>query len=184
MGKVILGMTMSLDGFVNDGRGSVGSLYPDLEELHHRTVLQESIKNTGAVVMGKRAFEMGNADWYADNYEYQVPIFVVTHETPDQQPRQTNKLTFTFVTDGIQSAIERAKIVAGEKEVTVIGGASIFQQCLRADLVDEIHVDIMPILLCSGLRLFENLGVTPMRLEKIEVLETGNRTHLRFRPVK
>ena len=107
MGKVILGMTMSLDGFINDQNGSVASLYPDLEELQNTEPLQEAIKTTGAVVMGRHAFAMvENPDLYAGNYEFQVPIFVLTHEPPKKHPKETRDLTFTFVTEGIKSAIE------------------------------------------------------------------------------
>lgn len=184
MGKVILGMAMSLDGFINDRNGSVSSLYPDLEALRKTEVLQEYMKNTGAVVMGRRAYAMGDPDWYADNYEFQVPIFVLTHEVPQKHPRETEKLTFTFVTDGIESAIKQAKAAAGAKDVAVIGGASTTQQCIHAGLGDEIHMDIMPMLLCGGLRLFEHLGTEPIALEKIKVVESPTRTHLRFRVVK
>jgi dihydrofolate reductase len=184
MGKVILGFTMSLDGFINDQNGSVESLYPDLAELRNTEPLKESIKTTGAVVMGRHSFEMGDPDWYAANYEYQVPIFVLTRNIPQKQPRQTEKLTFTFITDGIESAIKQAKAAARDKDVTIIGGANIAQQCLRAGLLDEIHIDIMPLLLCNGLRLFENIGKQPIKLEKITVLEAPVRTQLRFRVVK
>jgi len=184
MGKVILGFTMSLDGFINDQNGSVGSLYPDLDELRNTEPLKESIKTTGAVVMGRRSYDMGDPDWYADNYEFQVPIFVLTRHIPQKQPRQTEKLTFTFVTDGIESAIAQAKAVSRDKDVTIIGGANIAQQCLRADLLDEIHIDIMPLLLCKGLRLFENIGEQPIKLEKITVIAAPVRTQLRLRVVK
>jgi dihydrofolate reductase len=184
MGKVILGATMSLDGFVADRNGSLSSLYPDLEALRQTEILQESIKNTGAAVMGRRAYAMGDPDTIADNYEYQVPIFVLTHEAPQKYPRENEKLTFTFVTDGIESAIAQAKAAAGDKAVTVIGGASTTQQCIRAGLGDELHIDIMPILLCGGLRLFEHMGTETIGLEKIKVVEYLDRTHLRFRIVK
>ena len=184
MGKVIFGLTMSLDGFINDQNGSVDSLYPDFEELHNMESLKEAIRTTGAVVMGRHSFEMGNPDAYADNYEFQVPIFVLTRNIPQKQPRQTEKLTFTFVTDGIESAISQAKAAAGDRDVTIIGGASIAQQCIKEKLLDEIQIDIMPILLCKGLRLFENIGDQPTQLEKINVLEGSVRTHLRFRVVK
>ncbi len=184
MGKVILGMTMSLDGFINDRNGSVDSLYPDLDELRNTKLLQESIRTTGAVVMGRRSYAMGDPDGYADNYEFQVPIFVLTKDIPKKQPRQTEKLTFTFVTDGIKSAIEKAKTAARDKDVTVIGGASIAQQCIQAGLLDEIHIDVMPLLLCEGLRLFEHIGEPSIKLEKIAVMEAPVRTHLRFRIVK
>ncbi len=127
---------------------------------------------------------MGDPDMYADHYEYQVPIFVLTRNIPQKRPRQTEKLTITFITDGIDSAISQAKAAAGNRDVTIIGGASIAQQCLRAGLLDEIHMDIMPLLLCKGLRLFENIGEQPVRLEKISVLEAPVRTHLKYRVVK
>jgi dihydrofolate reductase len=76
MGKVIIGFTMSLDGFINDQNGSVKRLYPDLDSLRYAKPLQESIEKTGAVVMGRKTFAMGDPDSYAGNYEYQVPIFV------------------------------------------------------------------------------------------------------------
>ena len=83
MGKVVLGTTISLDGFVNDRNGSVAALYPDLGDWRETEPGKESIQNTGAVVMGRNSFDMSeDPDWFAGNYEYQVPIFVLTHEHP------------------------------------------------------------------------------------------------------
>lgn len=185
MAKVVLSMTMSLDGFVNDRGGSVKSLYPDLSALRNTRLLQESIRVTGAVVMGKNTFAMaGDPDFYADHYEFQVPIFVVIDEAPERLPKQNNKLRFTFVTEGIESAIARAKGAAGDKQVTVVGGANTGQQLLRAGLVDELQVGIMPMLLCKGLRLVEHLDGNEIKLEKSKVLETGARTDIWFRVLK
>jgi dihydrofolate reductase len=183
MGKVILGMTMSLDGFINDRDGSVGNLFPDLEELRNTEPLQESIRMTGAVVMGRNAFAMAeDPDSYASNYEFQVPIFVLTHEPPKKHPKETEDLTFTFVTEGIEDAIEQAKAAARDKDVTIIGGASVARQCLKAGLVDELDIDIMPVLLCGGLRLFEDMDAERIQLEKIKVIESPTgMTHLSFR---
>ena len=182
IGKVIIGMTISLDGFVNDRQGNVKSLYPDLAEWRHEAVGQETIRTTGAVVMGRHTYEMAaDPNWYVDNYEFQVQIFVLTHEVPKNLPRQSGKLTFAFVSDGIESAVAKAKAAAGEKNVTVVGGPNVFQQCLNAGLADELHIDIMPVLLGKGLRLFEHLGEEPISLEKLNVIEMGERTHLRFR---
>ncbi|HEX9387809.1 MAG TPA: dihydrofolate reductase family protein [Anaerolineales bacterium] len=183
MAKVILGMTMSLDGFINDRHGSVGALYPDLAALRDTEPLSESIRNTGAVVMGRNSFAMSeNPDWFAGNYEYQVPIFVLTHQPPERHPKETNDLTFTFVTDGIESAVEQAKAAAGDKDVNIIGAASTAQQCLKAGLADELHVDIMPVFLGDGLRPFEDIGEGQLQLERIKVMELpAGRTHLRFR---
>ncbi len=186
MASVILAITMSLDGFVNDRNGKIAALYPDFEELRNSQRLQEAILNTGAVVMGRNAYAMApDPDWYAGNYEFQVPIFVVTHEVPTKHPKETDQLTFSFVTDGIESAVRQAKATAGGKEVVVIGGASTVQQCLRAGLVDEVRIDIMPVLLCGGLRLFENFGTERIRLERMQAVELpGGRTYLRFRILK
>lgn len=123
-------------------------------------------------------------DSYAGNYEFQVPLFVVTKSAPKKLPKQTDKLTFTFVTDGVASAIDQAKMAAGDKDVTIVGGASIAAQCMSAGLADEIHMDIMPVLLGKGLRPFAEIGDKAITLEKIEVFESTTRTHIRFRVIK
>ena len=176
-------MTMSLDGFINDRSGSVEALYPDLVALREIDPLKESIQNTGAVVMGRNSFAMSeDPDWFAGNYEYQVPIFVLTHQPPKKHPRETNDLTFTFVTDGIESAVAQAKAAAGDKDVNIIGATSTAKQCLEAGLADELHVDIMPVFLGVGLRAFEGMDERQIKLERIKVMELpGGRTHLRFR---
>jgi len=183
MEKVVLGMTMSLDGLINDHRGSVDALYPDLATWRETEPGKESIQNTGAVVMGRHSFDMAeDPDWFAGNYEYQVPIFVLTHKPPEKMPKQGDDLTFTFVTDGIQSAILRAKAAAGNKDVNIIGAASTARQTLQAGLADELHVDIMPVFLGNGLRPFEGVGEGQIRLERLRVMELpGGRIHLKFR---
>ena len=185
MGKVIVGTTMSLDGFINDRNGDVSRLYPDLEALRKTELLAEAIQTTGAVVMGRHAYAMGDPDAYADAYEYQVPIFVLTHAVPEHVIKGENDhLTVTFVMDGIESAIEKAKAAAGDKHVMVIGGANTAQQCLRAGLVDEIHIGIVPVLFGEGLRFFEPLDNEQMKLERTRVFESPTRTDLWFRVVK
>ena len=186
MAKVILGMTMSLDGFINDSSGSVDALYPDLDTLRNTEPMQESMQNTGAVVMGWNSYAMAeDPDSYAGNYEFQVPIFVLTHAVPKRLPKETSKLTFTFVTESIESAIGQAKAAAGDKDIAVIGGASTAQQCIKVGLADELHIDIMPVLLCGGLRPFEDIGTEQIQLERLTVMELpAGRTHLRFRVVK
>lgn len=169
MAKVILGVNMSLDGFIHDANGSVAPLYPDFEAFQQSEQLQASIRSTGAVVMGRRSFEMGDPDFYADHYEFQTPIFVLTHHPPEQMPKQNEQLTFTFVSDGVESAIAQAKAAAGDKDVMIVGGADVAQQCLRAGLVDEIEVDIMPLLLGEGLRLLDKLGKQTIHLEQLSM---------------
>jgi dihydrofolate reductase len=121
MAKVIAGMTTSLDGFVADESGSASRLYPDLAALRDTAYMKDTIDQTGAVVMGRRTFEMGDPDGYVGNYEFQVPIFVLTHEPPEVAPKQDQHLTFTFVDDGVEAAIEHATAVTGEKAVQVVG---------------------------------------------------------------
>jgi len=174
-------MTISLDGFVADQNGNAGRLYPDLAALRDTAYMKEAIEQTGAVLMGRRTFEMGDPDSYVGNYEFQVPIFVLTHHPPSVVPKQDEHLTFTFVTDGIKSAVAQAKAAAREKAVQVVGGVSIAQQLLDAGLFDELHVDVMPVFLGIGLRLFESSSLERVRLEKLNVQAVGARTSLRFR---
>jgi dihydrofolate reductase len=185
MGKVIVGTTMSLDGFMNDRNGSVAKLYPDFAAMLESEVLKEAIRATGAVVMGRHTFDMADdPNWYADNYEFQVPIFVLTTHPPEEMPRQTEKLTFTFVTDGVESAIMQAKTAAGDKDVTVVGGAHIAQQILTLGLADEIQMSIIPVLLGEGLRFFDYRGAEPLELERVKVVQSPTRTDIVFRIVK
>jgi dihydrofolate reductase len=180
--KVVVGMTLSLDGFAADRSGSAGALYPDLAALQGSDYMNAAIERTGAVLMGRRTFAMAaDPDWYVGNYEFQVPIFVLTHEPPRVAPKQDERLTFTFVTDGVESAVEQARAAAGDRDVTVVGGPTLARQLLRAGLADELHVDLMPVLLGGGLRFFEGDGETRVGLEKIAVQEVGARTSLRFR---
>src|SRR2546425_7627580 len=111
MAKVVVGMTLSLDGFVNDRNGSVARLYPDLAALAKTELLREAIANTGAVVMGRRAYEMAHGDF--TGYEFQVPIFVLTHHPPREVAKGENaRLSFSFVGD-VAAAIQKAKQAAG-----------------------------------------------------------------------
>jgi len=181
LAKVIVGMTISLDGFVADQNGNAGRLYPDLAALRDTVYMNDAIEQTGAVLMGRRTFEMGDPDSYVGNYEFQVPIFVLTHHPPRVAPKQDKHLTFTFVTNGVESAVRQAKAAARDKAVQVVGGVSIAQQLFDPGLVDELHVDIMPVFLGTGLRPFESSSLERTRPEKISVQEVGARTSLRFR---
>lgn len=180
MARVSAGMSMSLDGFVSDRNGEVGLLYPDMEAMRQTEGLQEAIRSTGAVVMGRRSYEMGNGDY--TGYEFQVPIFVLMHQAPEQVAKGENdELTFTFVTEGIERVIDRAKAAAGDKDVTMVGGASTIHQCIEASLVDELHIDLRSVLLGDGLRLFDRSGALPIELESIGASESPGVTHLRYR---
>jgi dihydrofolate reductase len=182
MRKVIAGMTMSLDGFVNDRNGSAQSLSPDFEELHDVHSFQEMIKDTGAVIMGRHTYEMADPFlWINDDYEFQVPIFVLTHTPPAKFPKGNDKLTLTFVTEGIESAVSQAKKAAGDQDIQVIG-ANTIQQCLNSGLCNELGIDVMPILLGKGLRLLENIDTDKITLERVKVEETTSmRTSIVFK---
>ena len=184
MGKVIAGMTMSLDGFVADADGNVDRLYADLADLRETPYMTATIAEAGAVLMGRTTFEMGDPDSYVGEYEFQVPIFVLTHHPPRVPPKQDDRLTFTFVQDGVASAVAQAKAAAGDKVVQVVGGVNVIQQLLRAGLVDELHIDVMPLFLGGGLRLFEHASLNRIDLETVGVESVGQRTGLRFRVVR
>jgi dihydrofolate reductase len=184
MSRVIAGLTVSLDGFFEDAAGEFGVLYSDFAELMDSAYMKTSQADTGAVLMGRRTFdEAGDPDSYAVDYEYQVPLFVVTHRAPEREPVRNENLYVRFVTDGLESAVAQAIAAAGDRAVTVVGGADVNRQLLAAGLADELRVDVMPLLLGGGRRLFD--GLPPgLRLEKIGVEEAGVRTSLSFRVLR
>ena len=175
---------MSLDGFFEDADGGFGVLYSDFEDLMGSAYMKASQAETGAVLMGRRTFdEAPDPDSYAVDYEYQVPLFVLTHRAPDRAPARNDRLFITFVTDGLESAVAQARAAAGDRAVTVVGGGDLNRQLLASGLADELRVDVMPILLGGGRRLFD--GLPPgVRLQKIGVDEAGERTSLHFRVLR
>jgi dihydrofolate reductase len=183
MGKVVAGMAISLDGFVNDRNGNVGRLYPDMAAMRESEVIQEAIRTTGAVVMGRNSYDMGEGDF--TGYEFQVPIFVLTHHVPEKPAKGENEnLKFHFITGGVESAIENAKRAAGDKDVIVVGGPNVIQQLVSAGLVDELQVDIAPVLLGGGTRLFGDQGAEGIALEQIAMKKYAGLIHLAFRVLK
>src|SRR5688572_14586130 len=203
MGKVTFNMTMSLDGFVagpNDnpenGLGDGGEglfkwyFSGDTEvKLSEGTpvlkiskesakLLKEGIQGYGAGVWGRKTFDIAHA-WGGNPPG--SPAFIVTHHIPQEWVKEGSP--FIFVTDGVESAIRQAKQAAGEKDV-VICTASILQQCLNLGLMDEIHIDVAPLLLGKGVRLFDHLDIKPIELERIRVVDAPGVTHLGFRVVK
>jgi len=179
---LIAGLTLSLDGYYEDANGSAGALYTDLEALQDSAYMKALRAETGAVLMGRRTYDMAeDPDGYADGYEFQVPLFVLTHQALEREPKRNENLYVTFVTDGLESAVAQATAAAGDRAVTVVGGADLNRQLLAAGLVDELRIDVMPVLLGSGRRLFDDVAGT--RLEKLGVEEAGGRTSLSFRVV-
>jgi dihydrofolate reductase len=204
MGKVSMGLSMSLDGFIagpNDGpehplgeggerlfawysTGDTEYRLPGTEMVFRVSpqsaeLLREAHPRMGAFVTGRRTFDITNG--WGGNPPLGVPTFVVTHSVPQEWVYEGSP--FTFVTDGVESAVEKAKEVAGDKDVAV-GAASVVQQCIRSGHLDVIHVDLVPVLLGDGVRLFEHLGNMPIELERTNVVEGAGVTHLTFRVVK
>ena len=141
--------------------------------------VDEMFRTTGAVVMGRRTFDLGDReyDWVADP-PFEVPMFIPAHDIPDRVAEGA-AATLTFVTEGVDSAVERARAAAGDANV-VVCSASVAQQCLRAGHLDEMEIHLVPVLLGAGIPLFEP-GVPRVELEPVRVAEAPGITHLRFR---
>jgi dihydrofolate reductase len=132
--------------------------------------------------MGRRMFDEGEVGW-PDPPPFRAPVFVLTHHAREPWVRQGGT-TFTFVTDGIESAVEQAKAAAGDKDVQIAGGANVVQQCVKAGLLDELQIHLAPVLLGDGIRLFERIGPEDVELEGTRVIDSPRVTHLGFRVVK
>jgi dihydrofolate reductase len=203
MAKIIIELSMSLDGFIagpNDGgkyplgerggehvfdwyQGGTTPIHGDERfnpEGANREVVEEMFRTAGAMLTGRRTYEIAQG-WKGTHPVNGIPVIVLTHKPPANVPKGAS--TFIFVTDGIVSAVEKAKAAAGDKHVG-IGGASAAQQALAAGLVDEIYLHVAPILLGDGVRLFEHLGDSSIRLERMSVQEAPKVTHLRYRVVQ
>jgi dihydrofolate reductase len=193
MSKVISEISMSLDGF-NAGRNvRVGNgMGDDGDRLHDwrfdaKTETDDAIvdaiyASTGAVVIGRRMFDVGFEPW-GDPPPFKMPVFIVTHEEREPMPMQGGT-TYTFVTGGIEAALELARAAAGDKDVGVWGGASIVRQYLPAGLLDQLQIHRIPKLHGNGTRLFEDLDPAGIELRRTNTIETPGATHFRFEVVK
>ncbi len=204
MSKVVVELSMSLDGFVagpNDGpENGLGDGGERLFQWYYSgdtdfplpgtdmsfkisqasaELLREEWGKLGAMVAGRRMFDIAHA--WGGHPPGGGPCFIVTHNPPQEWAKEGSP--FTFVTDGVESAIRQAKQAAGGKHVSA-SSASIAQQCIKAGLLDEIHIHLAPVLLGGGVRLFEHLGTAPIELERTRVIEAPDITHLLFRVVK
>jgi len=193
MGKVVINMSMSLDGFITEpNEGGGNPLGDDPGRLHDwmfdaktetdAAILDEIYASTGAVLIGKRMFDVGFKPW-GDPPPFGMPVFVVTHEVRDPLPMQGGT-TYTFVSDGIESGLAQARAAAGDKNVGIWGGANIVRQYLKAELLDEMQIHLIPVLLGNGVRPFEDLGPERIELRRISSIETPSATHFRFEVVK
>jgi dihydrofolate reductase len=147
-------------------------------------VVEEAFANSGATIMGRGMFGGGPGPWgdwngwWGDDPPFDIPVFVLTHH--DRDPLTLSDTTFTFVTAGIESALEQAKAAAGDKDITIAGGASAINQYLAAGVVDEIELHVVPLMLGGGARLFDGVG-PELELERIRAVEAPGVTHLKYR---
>jgi dihydrofolate reductase len=200
MGNVVVDLSVSLDGFIagrDDGHelplGRGGERLftwmgagPESNRLERRltppdaskVVMDEWMTESGAIISGRRTFDIANG--WKDGHPIDVPIFVVTHRAPTDGEWSPQ---VSFVTDGVDRALELAQEVAGDRNVSV-GGASVGQQLLRAGKLDEIQISVVPLLLGGGVRLLDHLGADPIVLEQTRVIESEGVTHLRYRVVR
>jgi dihydrofolate reductase len=198
MGTIAAGFSMSLDGFIAGPNDDVQRLFAwmylgdtDLDLSSGDTdfdlkvssesadQFKQTISQTGAIVSGRRMFDVAGA--WGGKHPMDVPVVVLTHTIPQKWVYEGSP--FTFVTEGIESAVQKAREIAGEKNIGV-GGAEVTRQCLQLGLLDEIHIDLVPVLLGQGVRLFEYLGIEPIELERTGVIASNGVTHLSFRIVK
>jgi dihydrofolate reductase len=205
MPQVVVDMGMSLDGYVagpnagpenplGDGGMRIHRWVFDVEGWRERQTLrggqtnrdhevfEEANARVGTYVMGRRMFDEGEVGW-PDPPPFRAPVFVLTSRARDPWVRQGGT-TFEFVTDGIESALERASEAAGDKDVRIAGGANAIQQFIEAGLVDEIQIHLAPVLLGDGVRLFERIGAEQVELECTRVIDSPRVTHLRYRVVR
>jgi dihydrofolate reductase len=191
MAQVICDMSMSLDGYVTGPNDSRENPFGDGAGMLHdwifaaatdedRALLQQMLDDLGAIVMGRRSFDKNEGDggWGDGGPIGDTPCFVVTHH----EPATSHPSVYTFVTDGVASAIEQARAAAGDK-VVGLHGATVMQQGLPLGLVDEIRVHVIPVLLGGGTPLFAHLD-SAITLERTSALVTPAATHLGFRVVR
>jgi dihydrofolate reductase len=193
MSKVVLYMSMSVDGFINGpddgmehGLGVSGERLHDwlraggVDPRSHRPVdgpsaiVFDELMATGAVIAGRRTFDIAGG-WAGDHHDG-VPIFVLTHAAPDKPAPGSAR----YVTDGIESCVAQAKAAAGGRDI-LLHGAAIAQECLRAGLLDEMELQLMPVLLGQGRRLFEDMPPDHIELELLRALDGPGVLHLRYR---
>lgn len=200
MGNVVVGLTLSLDGFIagrNDGPdnplGDGGSRLFDWwtagseriggddrfrPPARSRPVVGEMF-DCGAIITGRRTFDI--AGGWGGHHPLGAPFFLLTHRPVNQHVGPGTE--GTLVSDGVESALEQARAVAGERAIAV-GAADVAQQYLKAGLLDEIHIDLVPVLLGDGIRLFANLEDHQYALDCTRVVESDGVTHLRYRVLK
>lgn len=193
MGKVIIDITMSLDGYVtgpNDGMGNgLGDggmilhdwVFDARTEADNLFLIEEPMQTLGSCILGRRTFDIAESAW-GENPPFYGQVFVLTHRPHETITR--GNATFIFVTDGMDSALKQARAAAGEDKIVALMGANVSQQYLKAGLVDEMEIHIANVLMGAGRPLFANIGDGIIKLERIRVVPTPAVTHIRYRVVK
>ena len=193
MATVVADMSMSLDGFIADRNDQVGPLFdwyqtgpvttPSADEKWTYETdeasaeqLREGLRTVGALIAGRRLFDLAKA--WGGRHPMGCPVIVFSHTVPEGWPR--DDAPFTFVTDGVESAVAQAKTIAGDK-IVAVASPTITQQCLNLGLLDVIRVNLVPVLLGDGIRFFDHLAKTPIMLDDPEVTEGLRVTHLQYR---
>ena len=188
MTLVVADMSMSVDGFVAgpdtdaDHPLGVGGellhrwLFADPQDPRDGEVAAEMTASVGAVVLGRRTFDIGVGIW--GDVPFPVPCFVVTHRPRDERVMANG--SFTFVTGGVREAVSRARAAAGDRNVQLMGAQTV-QQVMAAGLVDEIQINLVPVLLGRGVRMFAALPADHVELTRTTVIASDSATHLRFR---
>ena len=193
MATVVADMSVSLDGFIADSRDDVGPLFdwyqtgpvttPSADErwtFHTDEAsarqLREALSSIGALVCGRRVFDLTHG--WGGRHPIGCLVFVVTHTVPEDWPRDDTP--FTFVTEGVESAVAQAKAMAGDR-IVAVATPTITQQCLNAGLLDVIRVNLVPVLLGEGIRWFDNLRNAPLMLDDPTVTQGMRVTHLEYR---
>jgi dihydrofolate reductase len=195
--KVIFDISMSLDGFMtSDNTRAEEPMGDGGQQLHewadgggggaderNRALLSAERAAAGAMIAGRRTYDTSLAWWGADGPSgpARVPLVVVSHSEPDPMTIPEGGV-YTFV-DGIEPALERARQIAGSKNVSIMGGAAIGQQYIKAGHVDELLIHLVPVLFHRGTQMFDLIGGDRLQLEPIEVIDTPIATHLRYRVV-
>jgi dihydrofolate reductase len=198
MGKVTTGATMSIDGYIagpnesgfdllfqwyTNGDVEIPTASPDVQvriSAASAKLIKQEWGNTGALLVGRHLYDMTSA--WGGRHPMDVTTVVLTHRPPEDRPAADEN--FVFVTEGIETAVAKAKEIAGDKNVGVNGG-QIARQCLEAGLLDEIGIELVPVVLGGGTPLFADLGATPVQFEgPIAVVEGTGVTHLRYRVKK
>jgi dihydrofolate reductase len=168
--------SISLDGFIARPDGKPGRLHDWMSPSSGGTLVR-SAERVGAIVVGRKTYD--DANGFADHQLIDVPNFVVTHRPPDN----TAELPFVFVTEGLERAIELAREAAGGRDVTIMGG-DLTRQALSAGLLDELHLDLVPVMFGEGVRFLDDLEDGPVRLERIRLVEAPAVAHVSFRVLR